>query len=288
MTLVPQDNLDDPQPLPEGRLRGRVAVITGASSGIGRAIAFRFSREGAKIVCADLQPDCESIGSRLQDSGFRTDEYIRRQGGDATFAIVDVSNASLMCELIAKTVEKHGRLDIMVNNAGICPESLPDHFGKRIHECDENVFYNTMMVNCWGVFLGCKYAVRQFLNQEPRASGDRGWIINVGSTASFVASGPVAYNTSKGATLQCTRSVAVEMASERIHCNILCPGDATTPCYKPHIDSETAVAESIKSYPWGRFATLKELAGAAFFLASDDAGYVTGAALAADGGFTAQ
>ena len=74
MTLVPQDNLDDPQPLPEGRLRGRVAVITGASSGIGRAIAFRFSREGAKIVCADLQPDCESIGSRLQDSGFRTDE----------------------------------------------------------------------------------------------------------------------------------------------------------------------------------------------------------------------
>ncbi|KAF9887189.1 hypothetical protein FE257_010443 [Aspergillus nanangensis] len=290
MSLIPQDSMDDPKPVPWGRLQDKVAIVTGASSGFGRAIAFRFSREGARVVCADIRPNCDDIGSRVEDRGYPTDEYIRHQGGDAVFLPVDVSKADRVEALVNAAVDRYGRLDIMVNNAGICPESAPAHIGKRIHEREEEVFHRTMMVNCWGVFLGCKYAVRQFLKQDCLPSGDRGWIVNLGSTSSLVGVGPglVAYNSSKGAALQITRSVAVEMGREKIHCNILCPGDASTSCYLPHGESKEAVDETTAGYPWGRFATVKEIAGAAFFLASEDAGYVTGAALAADGGFTAQ
>ncbi|UPK90473.1 hypothetical protein LCI18_001408 [Fusarium solani-melongenae] len=281
--------MDDPTPLRTGRLLGKVAVVTGASSGFGRAIAFRFSREGAKVVCADIKEDPDTGGSRDADKGFRTDKYITSKGGQAIFVKVDVSDSAQVDQMIARAVAEYGQLHIMVNNAGICPEAQAPNAGKLLYDLDDEVFDKTMRVNSRSVFLGCKYANRQFLKQDVLSSGDRGWIVNIGSTASLTADvGIGAYNTSKGAVLQTTKSVAVEMAPHKIHCNIVCPGDVITSCFEPHLYDESAVANSLAKYPWGRFGSVSEIAAAVCFLASPDAGFITGAVLSVDGGFVAQ
>ncbi|KAH7015875.1 hypothetical protein EDB80DRAFT_748670 [Ilyonectria destructans] len=281
--------MDDPTPLIAGRLLGKVAVVTGASSGFGRAIAFRFSKEGAQVVCADIKEVPGTGGSRGDDHGFRTDEYIVSKGGQAIFVQVDVGDSAQMELLIAQAVATYGQLHIMVNNAGVCPESQEPNAGKLIHDLDEDIFDKTMRVNTRSVFLGCKYAIRQFLKQELLPSGDRGWIVNIGSTASLTADvGIAAYSTSKGAALQTTRSVAVEMAPHKIHCNIVCPGDVITSCFEPHLYDKSAVANSLIRYPWGRFGYVSEIAAAVCFLASTEAGFITGAILSVDGGFVAQ
>lgn len=249
MVSPPADSMDDPTPLIAGRLLGKVAVVTGASSGFGRAIAFRFSKEGAQVVCADIKEVPGTGGSRGDDHGFRTDEYIVSKGGQAIFVQVDVGDSAQMELLIAQAAATYSQLHIMVNNAGVCPESQEPNAGKLIHDLDEDIFDKTIRVNSRSVFLGCKYAIRQFLKQELLPSGDRGWIVNIGSTASLTADVgigkmrchlpprisltfpfPAAYSTSKGAALQTTRSVAVEMAPHKIHCNIVCPGGS---CYFP-------------------------------------------------------
>lgn len=190
MVANPRDIFDDPTPLLYGRLQKKVAVITGASSGFGRAIAFRFSREGASIVCADITPNVSAAGSRAEDAGEQTDHWIVSKGGNAIFVRTDVSDADAMRQLIETTVETYGRIDIMVNNAGICPEGAPDHINKLVDDEDEEVWDLTMKVNARGTFLGCKYACKQFLKQEILPSGDRGWIVNIGSTASLISPGP--------------------------------------------------------------------------------------------------
>lgn len=153
----------------------KVAIVTGASSGLGRAIATEFARNAITVVCADLHrnpPLDENVG---------TVDLIAREGGNACFVRTNVSESADMENLIAEAVARYGRLDIMVSNAGIALESLDRHGPKPIHETDDFIFDETLAVNTRSVFLGCKYAIRQFLRQEPRESGDRGWIVNIAS-----------------------------------------------------------------------------------------------------------
>lgn len=165
------------------RLAKKVAIITGSSSGLGRAIATRYAREGAKVVCSDLNPSARQQVPTETD--IDTHDLISKGGGEAIFVKADAGDAQDMQNLIAKAVERFHRVDVMVNNAGISIES------KRpgpVHETAEEDWDMTMRVNAKSVFLGCKYATGQMLKQEPHESGDRGWIINLSSIFGLVAS----------------------------------------------------------------------------------------------------
>lgn len=187
---------------PPGRLQDKVAIVTGSSSGLGRAISLRYAQEGAKVVCADLKPT-----ARPQvpgESASTTIELIEQAGGEGIAVPCDVGKASDMESLVQKAVEKYGRLDVrvpsatlwgedrpltsgsIVNNAGIAIESTDP---QPIHTTTEETWDTTMTVNAKSVFLGCKYAIAQMLKQDAHPSGDRGWIINVSSIYGLVGGG---------------------------------------------------------------------------------------------------
>jgi len=163
-----------------GRLESKVAIITGASSGIGRATSLTFAREGAAIVCGDLRET-----SRKETEDEPTHQLIQKNGGKAIFVKCDTSKAEEVEALFQKAVQEYGRVDILVNNAGIAVESTN---ARPIWELDEETWDSTMAVNAKGVMLGCKYAAIQMMKQAPHPSGDRGWIINLGSLLSLVGS----------------------------------------------------------------------------------------------------
>jgi len=163
-----------------GRLESKVAIITGASSGIGRATSLTFAREGAVIVCGDLRENS------LQESEVEpTHQLIQKSGGKAIFIKCDISKAHEVEALVQKAVQVYGKLDIMVNNAGIALESK---IAKPIWELDEETWDITMAVNAKGVMLGCKYAAIQMMKQDPHPSGDRGWLINMASILGLLGS----------------------------------------------------------------------------------------------------
>lgn len=166
------------------RLTNKVAVITGSSSGIGRAIALAFASEGAKVVCSDLREDFRSEYRTDELSG-TTVEEVSNLGAEAVYQRCDTTSSSDVEALIAKAVEMFGRVDIMVNNAGIAIETT-EHGPRPVWDFDEEAFAKTMDVNVKGVFLGTKYATKQMKDQEPHASGDRGWIINLSSVYGLV------------------------------------------------------------------------------------------------------
>lgn len=155
------------------RLESKVAIITGASSGIGRATSLTFAREGALVVCSDLRET-----SRQESENEPTHQLIQKNGGKAIFVKCDVSKSQEVEALVQRTVQEYGRIDIMVNNAGI---ALETESPKPIWELDEEIWDTTMAVNAKGVALGCKYAAIQMMKQDPHPSGDRGWIINLSS-----------------------------------------------------------------------------------------------------------
>jgi NAD(P)-dependent dehydrogenase (short-subunit alcohol dehydrogenase family) len=163
-----------------GRLESKVAIITGASSGIGRATSLTFAREGAAVVCGDLRET-----SRKESDDEPTHQLIQKNGGKAIFFKCDVSKAQEVEALVQKAVQEYGRVDIMVNNAGIAVESK---IAKPIWELDEETWDKTMTVNAKGVMLGCKYAAIQMMKQDPHPGGDRGWIINLASIMGLLAS----------------------------------------------------------------------------------------------------
>ncbi|KAJ6779460.1 hypothetical protein PWT90_00766 [Aphanocladium album] len=260
------------------RLKDRTAIITGSSSGIGRAIAIHYAREGANIVCTDLRP--ESRAEIDKGSAASTDEQIRNLGGRAIFVKADVSKAEDMEQLIRKTVEEYGRLDILVNNAGIAitGENGPP---PRLHETSEAQWDLSMAVNAKSVFLGTKYAIGQMLKQEPLQTGDRGWIINMASVLGLVGSYRAsAYCASKGAVANLTRQVAMDYAGDRIHCNAICPGYTVG-------GSDEFLERMSMLQPLGGLGQPTDIAGAAVFLASDEARFMTGVCLPVDGGYTA-
>jgi hypothetical protein len=259
------------------RLEHKVAIVTGASSGIGRAIAIGFAREGARVVCSDIRKDARPEGyetDRQQD----TDEVISANSGDALFVRADVTRGQDMADLLKSAVDRYGRLDIMVNNAGVFTRLAP------IHEKTEEEYDFTMNVNAKGVWNGCQQAIRQFLRQ-----GDGGKIINIVSIAGIIGlANEPAYCASKGAAANLTRQLAIDYGPHRINVNAICPNFLTTAMCRPYYTDASVRTMVEEATPLRRWGTPEEIVGPAVFLASRDADYVTGSMLIVDGGYTAR
>ncbi|KAF2125298.1 NAD(P)-binding protein [Dothidotthia symphoricarpi CBS 119687] len=269
--------------MPGQRLLNRIAIVTGASQGIGREVCNQFFEEGALLVCADIRP----LG---QGETLSTHEWMAQKGGKAIFFRMDVGSADDWKALIAKTVEEYGRLDIIVNNAAICLEASNP---QPIDEVDEDAFDAHMRVNARGVFLGSKYAVKQFKTQEPQPCGVRGWIVNFASMVSHMGmQGLTGYTASKGAVAAMTKTIALDVAKQGIVANCICPGFSQTAMLENALGSVGALsvaAEAVKSsIPRGLFGETIDHGRAAVYLASDDAKWVTGISLNVDGGISAQ
>lgn len=251
-----------------GRLADKVALITGAGSGIGRASASLFAREGAQVVCVDLN----------ETSALETTGLITHAGGEAIAVRADVSSAEDCEEMVAAAENTFGGLDVMFNNAGIMHGDDGDS-----QSTSEEIWDLTMNINAKGVFLGCKFGIPAM----KRSGG--GSIIN---TASFVAhlgaaTPQVAYTASKGAVLALSRELAVVHAREGIRVNALSPGPLRTELLMRFLDTEEKKQRRLVHVPMGRFGLAEEMAKSALFLASEDSSYMTGNEFLVDGGITA-
>ncbi|MEC7418084.1 MAG: glucose 1-dehydrogenase [SAR324 cluster bacterium] len=250
------------------RLKDKVALITGAASGIGRESALLFAQEGAKVVAVDLN----------DEAGEATVAEIRSAGQAAIYVHADVSKAADCEAMVAAAEREYGQLNVLFNNAGIMHGS-----DDNAMVTDEDTWDLTMGINLKGVFLGCKYGIPAL----QRAGG--GSVIN---TASFVAllgaaTPQIAYTASKGGVLAMSRELAVIHARENIRVNALCPGPLRTELLMKFLDTEAKKQRRLVHVPMGRFGEAAEMAKAALFLASDESSYMTGTEFAVDGGITA-
>ena len=250
------------------RLENKVALITGAGSGIGLQTALLFAQEGAKVVVVDVN----------DAAGEKTVQMVQAAGGTAAYARADVAKAADCAKMIAFAEESFGQLNIIFNNAGISHADDDDAINTS-----EAVWDLTFQINVKGVFLGCKYGIPALR----RAGG--GSIIN---TASFVAllgaaTPQLAYTASKGAVLSMTRELAVIHAREGIRVNALCPGPLNTELLMKYLNTPERKQRRLVHIPMGRFGEAKEIAFAALYLASDESSFVTGTEFMVDGGITA-
>ena len=251
-----------------GRLKGKVAIVTGAASGIGRASALLFAEEGAHVLAADIAAG--GLGETL--------ELLRRSDPKAESLEVDVTKAEDVRRMIEKARQTLGGLDILFNNAGIEGDFVP------ISECTEENWDRTLAVNLKGVFLGIKYGAHAMVEQGG------GVIINTASVAGLVGvRNFAAYAASKGGVIQLTRTAALEYARQGVRVNCICPGMIDTPLTARLIpDEETRRAAAAQTQPLQRIGQPEDIARAALYLASDDASFATGTALVVDGAYTAQ
>jgi len=250
------------------RLKEKVAIITGAASGIGRETALLFAQEGAKVVAVDID----------QAGAGETVATIEAAGGTALLVRADISRPNDCQNMVAQAEATFGRLDVIFNNAGIRDAADGD-----AESTTEQVWDRTLAINLKGVFFGCKYGIPALR----RAGG--GSIVN---TASFVAilgaaTPQIAYTASKGGVAAMTRELAVVHARENIRVNALCPGPLRTELLMKFLDTDEKKQRRLVHIPMGRFGEAKEMARAALFLASADSSYVTGTELMVDGGVTA-
>jgi NAD(P)-dependent dehydrogenase (short-subunit alcohol dehydrogenase family) len=247
------------------RLSGKVALITGGGSGMGKVASALFASEGANVVLADVNDEAgETAAAVIGDS--------------ARYVHADVSREADAKAMVGTAVDAFGRLDILYNNAGVM---LPDD--GSVDSMDEKIWDITLAINIKGVAFGCKYGIPAMLE------GGGGSIINVASFVAWLgaATSQTAYTASKGAVLAMTREIAVEYARKGIRCNALCPGPIETPLLLALLSDEEKRQRRFVHIPMGRLGHAEELAKAALFLASDDSSYMTGASLIVDGGITA-
>ncbi len=253
----------------EGRLSGKSAIITGAASGIGRAAALVFAREGARVIVADVS----------EDGGRQTVEIVRDKGGEAQFFRCDVARAADADALVAAAVKAYGRLDCAFNNAGIAGTQ------RKTADYEEDEWDRVMAINLKGVWLCLRAEIRQFVAQ--RSSGA---IVNTASAAGLVASHSMpAYTAAKHGVVGLTKCAALEYARAGIRINDVCPGVVDTPLVAGMIAQQPKLASRLDQVePVGRKARPEEIAEAVVWLCSDAASFVTGASISVDGGLTAQ
>jgi NAD(P)-dependent dehydrogenase (short-subunit alcohol dehydrogenase family) len=247
------------------RLEGKVALITGGGSGMGKVASELFANEGASVVLTDVN----------DQAGEATAGAI---GDRARYVHADVSDESDAEAMVAAAVDAFGRLDILYNNAGIMP--LGDG---SVTDNDTEIWDEVLAVNVKGVAFGCKFGIRAMLENGG------GSIINVASFVAWMgaATSQTAYTASKGAVLAMTREIAVEYARRGVRCNALCPGPIETPLLLALLSDDEKKQRRFVHIPMGRLGRAEELAKAALFLASDDSSFMTGASLIVDGGITA-
>jgi NAD(P)-dependent dehydrogenase (short-subunit alcohol dehydrogenase family) len=248
-------------------LRGKVAIVTGGTSGIGRDTAVLFAKAGAKVV----------VAGRREAEGQETIDLIRAAGGDGLFVTTDVSRAADVRALVEKTVEKFGRLDVAFNNAGIEGSWSP------IAEQSEEDWDSTIDINLKGVWLCLKYEIQQMLKQ-----GGGGAIVNMASVAGFIGSaGAATYCASKHGVIALTKSAALETARNAIRVNVVCPAVIETPMGERIWGAPAAKKFALSLHPIGRFGRPEEIADAVVWMCSDGASFMTGQSLVLDGGFLA-
>ena len=249
------------------RLAGKVCIVTGAASGIGRATAIRFAEEGARVTCVDVA--AEGVEATAHEIG-----------ADAWAVAADVSDPAAVRAYTDGTVDRWGRVDAVFNNAGV---NLPGVF----HEASDSVVDRTLAVNVKGPIYGCRYAIPHMLRQGG------GSLINTSSVNGIVAEPFLAiYATSKGAIIMLSKGIALDYAKQGIRCNAIAPGWVDTPVNYAHAEMlgglDKVYAEIDSFQPIGRPGEPREIANVALFLASDESSFVTGSVLVADGGMTAK
>ena len=255
---------------PRGRVSGKVCIVTGAGSGIGRATAIRLAEEGGKVLCADLSAD-GAAGTARQ---------IEAAGGEALDWVVDVADPAAVGAMVAAAVDRWGGVDVLVNNAGVNIPGL-------LHEVSDEVIDRTLDVNVKGQLYGCRAVIPVMLE---RGGGS---IVNIASVNGIVSEPFLTvYSASKGASVMLTKGVALDYARQGIRCNVVCPGWVDTPINYAHAEllgGLQHVYDTIGSFqPIGRPGEPREIANVVLFLASDEASFMTGSVVSADGGMTAQ
>ncbi len=252
------------------RLKEKVALVTGAASGIGRATAALFGQEGAKVMCADLDAEgAERVAKQIADGG-----------GEAASTQADVSQAADVERMVRQTVERWERLDVLVNNAGI-------YFILPLTQVPEEEWDRLININLKGVFLGCKYAIPEMVK------GGGGAIVNTASIAALRGSANwTTYCASKGGVLQLTKAVAMEVARLNVRVNCVCPGIIDTGMFDQAVDMVAVDRDELattigETHPMGRIGRPEEVAAAILFLVSEEASFITGVPLSVDGGLWA-
>ena len=243
------------------QLQGKVAIITGSSRGIGQGIALRFAKEGAKVV----------VNGRSEEAMQETLDMIKKAGGTAIGIAADVSDQAQVKRLVAETIKKFGRLDVMVNNAGIVDTA-------SITEMSAETWNKMIAVDLTGVFYG--------IQEAAKAMKKGGAIINTSSIAALMGfNGLAHYCAAKGGVLSLTQEAALELAAKKIRVNAIAPGIIETDMTKSIKDDPAQLQGMMARIPLKRLGQPADIAGAALFLASEDSGYVTGQLLVVDGGW---
>lgn len=259
----------------EGLVQGKVALITGAGSGVGRAAVLLFCEHGARVVVADIDGDSAEETVRLA----------RAAGGEAVAVACNVADPASVDAAVGQAVKHFGRLDVIYNNAGITISPVPGKGLRSLAECEPDEMKRVEDVNINGVVYGCQAAIRQFEKQ-----GGGGVIVSTASVAGLMGYGGVIYGATKGAVVQLTRALAIEVADKGIRVNAVCPAGMLTHYAGMNPDSEhrDRILDGMgKAHPLGKAIDPRDTAAAALFLASDLAGNITGVNLPVDGGLSA-
>jgi meso-butanediol dehydrogenase/(S,S)-butanediol dehydrogenase/diacetyl reductase len=247
------------------RLENRVAIVTGGASGIGRATATLFAREGARVTICDLN----------DGKGAATIEAIRSAGGDATFVHADVSSATDVDAVVRHALARYGQIDILVNNAGIS-------IGDSVLDTDEATWDRNFAVVLKGAYLFTRAVLPPMIERRSGA------IVNIASVNGLLGLGEDAYSAAKAGLINFTQNVATRYGAEGIRANVICPGTVRTPIWQDTLAKSPDIFDRLaRWYPLGRVGEPEHIARAALFLASDDAAWITGVVLPVDGGLTA-